>query len=77
MRAKIVIFFEIYYYFGVKRGIPAAASKKSRQWLYTLVLSIAEFFRRALHLTPFDTKMVRICSVVQSVFSRCPVSGTF
>ena len=43
----------------MKRGIPAAASKKSRQWLYTLVLSIADFFRRALHLTPFDTKMVQ------------------
>ena len=44
MRAKIVNFFEIYYYFGVKKGIPAVASKKSRQWLYTLVLSIVGFF---------------------------------
>ena len=38
------------------RGIPASANKKSQQWLYALVLSIAGIFRRALHLTPSDAK---------------------
>ena len=52
----------------MKRGIPASASKKSRQWLYVLVLSIAEIFRRALHLTPFDDKTVQRLCGVQDVF---------
>ena len=53
MRAKIVNFFEIYYYFGVKKGIPAVASKKSRQWLYTLVLSIVGLSTRCTPTTAF------------------------
>ena len=44
MRAKIVNFFQIYYYFGVKRGIPAAASKKSRQWLRASELSLVNYW---------------------------------
>ena len=66
MRAKIAFFFQKNEDFGVKRGIHAAAIEKIRQWLYVLVLSIAGFFHRALHLTPFDTKIVRRVIGVQT-----------
>ena len=72
MRAKIAFFFQKNEDFGVKRGIPAAVSKKIRQWLYVLVLSIAGFFHRALHLTPFDTKIVHIGIEVQTCTKKYP-----